>query len=148
MYGIRRLECGHFTFERREHWECLSTASVSLPQDPSFQPEEPSQSGRKQWSEEETQKAKRRGKVFLTFSMAIAIPLFCIMLAIFPIVWLFDRARRRAEHWINKIWAKWSTGPFNKVTVRMLDFAGFQLKSVHHLLLLVNVHFFCKVPLL
>jgi hypothetical protein len=119
--ALLRLACGPSSIasEGRRWCECRSSAAVAFPTDPSFQPEKPSQSGRKQWSTDETQKAKRRGKVFLTFSMALAIPLFCIMLAIFPIVWLFDRARRRAEHWINKIWARWSTGPFNKVTVRM-----------------------------
>lgn len=94
---------------------CGATAST-FPD--SFQPEEPSQSGRKKRSESELKWAKLRGTVFLTFSMAIAIPLFCIMLAIYPLVWIFDRHRRRAEHMVNKFWAWSSTVPFNKVTVR------------------------------
>ena len=82
--------------------------------------------GRVERGEGETKWARLRGKIFLTFSMTIAVPLFCVMLAIYPFVWLLDRHRRRAEHAVNKFWAWSSTAPFNKVTVRPLSHPPFR----------------------
>jgi hypothetical protein len=71
-------------------------------------------------TQQETKTAKLRAYMFFTFSMAVAIPFFCLMLAIFPFVFAFDRFRRRAEHLANKVWAVISTLPFNKVVVRFM----------------------------
>ena len=78
---------------------------------------EPAPSGRRDRTAGEARWAKIRGTVFLTFSMTIAVPLFCVMLLIYPVVWLFDRHRRRAEHLVNKFWAWCSCAPFNRVKV-------------------------------
>ena len=107
--------------DRLERLPCRNSAAVTYPTDVgeyAEEPEQPSTSGRRQWSEQEEKQARLRGKVFLTLSMALATPLFCVMFAMFPFVWLFDRSRRRAEHFMNKIWAQWSTCLFNRVTVR------------------------------
>jgi hypothetical protein len=78
---------------------------------------QPEPSGRRERTSSEQLWAKIRGTIFLTYSMTIAIPLFLCMLAIYPLVWVFDRHRRRAEHIMNKVWAWCSVAPFNRVKV-------------------------------
>lgn len=56
--------------------------------------------------------------MFLTLSMVMAVPLFVCMVAMTPLVMLFDRARRRPQHWVNKLWAQLSCGLFTRVKVR------------------------------
>ena len=89
----------------------------TIPGTPEFS--EPA-SGPKQRSKSEERWAKLRGTLFLTWSMAVAVPLFCTMFIIFPLVWLLDRHRRRAQHFMNKVWAWLSTAPFCTVQVRLL----------------------------
>lgn len=62
--------------------------------------------------------ARLRALLFFTWSMILAVPFFCVMLAIQPFVLLFDKHRRRAQHGVNKLWARLSLLPFNAVEVR------------------------------
>ena len=50
-----------------------------------------------------------RALLFYTTTFVFAAPLFVLMLAVYPIVMLFDKFRRRAEHAINTVWAKLTT---------------------------------------
>lgn len=50
-----------------------------------------------------------RATCFYFTTFAFAVPLFMVMLAVYPFVLFFDRYRRRAEHVVNNIWAKLTT---------------------------------------
>ena len=56
--------------------------------------------------------ASIKGFIFYTTTFALALPLFAAMLILAPFVWLFDRHRRLAQHFVNNIWAKVSTTPY------------------------------------
>ena len=109
-------ESGVRTNTRKRHVACSDAAAGALPGLRSQSEAEPS--GRREHTDSQRTWAKVRGTIFLTLSMAIATPLFTIMLITFPLVWLFDRHRRRFEHWVNKVWAWCSVAPFHKVQVR------------------------------
>mmetsp|Transcript_26947 Transcript_26947/g.67878 ORF Transcript_26947/g.67878 Transcript_26947/m.67878 type:complete len:339 (+) Transcript_26947:152-1168(+) len=61
--------------------------------------------------------ASVRAIFFYAFTLITAIPLFVLMVAIFPFVWLFDKYKRTAEHMMNNVWAKLSTTPFYRVEI-------------------------------
>jgi len=56
-----------------------------------------------------------RAVLFYTWTLALAVPLFCIMLVLFPFVRILDNTRRLAEHFVNDIWAIISQFPFYRV---------------------------------
>lgn len=66
--------------------------------------------------------ARIRAIAFFTWSMALAVPFFVIMLLMTPFVLLFDKHRRRAQHRVNKLWARLSLLPFNSIEVRRIDY--------------------------
>lgn len=88
--------------------ECTASAAAAaapLPQDGSsagFKSEN-SKQGFPEWL------AKIRALGFYLTTFTFALPLFCVMLAVYPFVMLFDKYRRRGEHFVNNIWAKLST---------------------------------------
>lgn len=76
--------------------------------------------------------ARIRALAFFATSVLISLPLFVVMVAIYPLVMLFDRHRyvvsvcmdtrrtqhrRQAEHVVNFVWAKLSMLFFNPVEV-------------------------------
>lgn len=98
------------------HVACRNTAGIgTIPGEP--ESSEPASDGPYQRTKSEERWAKLRGTIFLTWSMAVAVPLCFTMLVIFPLVWLFDRHRRRVEHKFNKAWAWLSTAPFNRIRI-------------------------------
>lgn len=58
-----------------------------------------------------------RGFCFYLVTAATAIFLFVAMVAVHPLVLLFDRYRRRAQHYIAKIWATLTISMFYKLEV-------------------------------
>jgi len=62
--------------------------------------------------------AKVRAVLFFAWTLATAVPLFVVMLAIFPVVRLTDRYQRTGEHLVNNVWAVLSTLPFFPVEIR------------------------------
>ena len=54
---------------------------------------------------------------FYLWTVAVAVPLFVVMLALFPFVFLFDKVKRTAEHHVNMVWANLSTFFFYKIEV-------------------------------
>ena len=61
--------------------------------------------------------ANARALLFALWTFTLAVPLFAAMLAMAPIVWLTDKFRRLAQHFVNDLWAAASTAPFYRVTV-------------------------------
>lgn len=59
-----------------------------------------------------------RAGFFYTTTFAFAVPLFIVMLILYPMVMLFDRFRRRAEHAVNTLWAKLTTLFYYPVKIR------------------------------
>ena len=80
-------------------------------------PEHAADDGPTHRSETEVSRAKLRARLFFAFSMGLAVPLFCIMTAMYPMVIVLDKYRRRAEHVANALWAALSTFPFVHVEV-------------------------------
>jgi 1-acyl-sn-glycerol-3-phosphate acyltransferase len=58
-----------------------------------------------------------RAAFFFVWTLLLSIPLFSLMAAIFPAVWVFDRLLRRGEHAMNTAWAFLSGFPFYRVEV-------------------------------
>lgn len=58
-----------------------------------------------------------RGALFYAVTFTLAIPLFATMLLLAPAVAALDPVRRRAQHWVNNVWAKVSTGIFYRVRI-------------------------------
>ncbi|GMH32465.1 hypothetical protein BSKO_00299 [Bryopsis sp. KO-2023] len=50
-----------------------------------------------------------RAIVFYAWTLALSVPLFVIMMTLFPFVMLLDRYKRSGEHFVNNIWAKLSS---------------------------------------
>ncbi|KAL3533067.1 hypothetical protein ACH5RR_006588 [Cinchona calisaya] len=65
--------------------------------------------------------SKLRGICFYTLSSFVAIFLFVLMLVAHPFVLLFDHYRRKAHHFIAKVWAFLTISPFLKIEVEGLD---------------------------
>ena len=117
--GVSRRSCAERgARHQRDLTRTQCTASISF--DPGYfsDGDYVGDQGPRERTKQEVGRAKFRAIMFFTFSMAIAIPLFCLMLILYPFVMIFDKFRRRAEHLVNKIWAVLSTIPFNKVVVR------------------------------
>ncbi|GAB4819901.1 hypothetical protein N2152v2_006947 [Parachlorella kessleri] len=62
-----------------------------------------------------------RAIAFYVTTFAFATPLFTLMLVIYPLVLAFDKHRRRAEHFINNIWAKLTTLFYYPIKFEGLD---------------------------
>ncbi|KAF3322276.1 1-acyl-sn-glycerol-3-phosphate acyltransferase 1 [Carex littledalei] len=62
-----------------------------------------------------------RGVCFYLATATIAIPLFIAMAIIHPFVLLFDRYRRRAQHFIASLWARFTIWPFYKFEIEGLE---------------------------
>lgn len=62
-----------------------------------------------------------RAVCFYLTTFAFAAPLFVAMLAAYPLVLMFDKYRRRAEHVINNIWAKLTTLFYYPVQIEGLE---------------------------
>eukprot|EP00793_Prasinoderma_coloniale_P004742 PRCOL_00000503-RA len=58
-----------------------------------------------------------RAVCFYVWTLALSVPLFMLMLAMYPFVARFDGIRRKALHWVNIVWANLSTWPFYRVTI-------------------------------
>lgn len=58
-----------------------------------------------------------RAVAFYLMTLLIAIPLFVVMVAIHPFVLLFDKLRRRGQHFVNNIWANTTTSLFYKTDI-------------------------------
>lgn len=58
-----------------------------------------------------------RAILFYLSTVAIAVPLFVIMVVIHPFVMLFDKYRRRAQHLVNDIWANLTTALFYPIEI-------------------------------
>ncbi|GAQ90540.1 lysophosphatidic acid acyltransferase [Klebsormidium nitens] len=61
--------------------------------------------------------SKLRAILFYVTTLLIAIPLFVVMLVIFPFQYLFDKYRRRGLHVVNNLWANLTTALFYKIEV-------------------------------
>uniref|UniRef100_A0A803LME8 1-acyl-sn-glycerol-3-phosphate acyltransferase n=1 Tax=Chenopodium quinoa TaxID=63459 RepID=A0A803LME8_CHEQI len=64
---------------------------------------------------------KARGVYFYAVNAVVAIVLFVLMVVSHPFVLLFDRYRRRAHHFVAKMWATLSITPFFNVEVEGLE---------------------------
>ena len=62
--------------------------------------------------------ARVRALLFFLWTLAVALPLFVVMLAVYPFVLVTDKFQRRAEHAVNNVWAVLSPIPFFGVEVR------------------------------
>ncbi|CAM0956612.1 unnamed protein product [Alopecurus aequalis] len=62
-----------------------------------------------------------RGVFFYTVTAVVAIFLFIVMVGVHPLVILFDRYRRRAQHYIAKIWATLSISMFYKLEIEGME---------------------------
>ncbi|CAL4925681.1 unnamed protein product [Urochloa decumbens] len=62
-----------------------------------------------------------RGVCFYLVTAVAAIFLFVAMVAVHPLVLLFDRYRRRAQHYIAKIWATLTISMFYKLEVEGME---------------------------
>jgi 1-acyl-sn-glycerol-3-phosphate acyltransferase len=58
-----------------------------------------------------------KGAAFYAVTFALAVPLFITMCVLAPFVTVLDPIRRRAQHWVNNVWAKVSTGIFYRVRI-------------------------------
>lgn len=65
--------------------------------------------------------SKVRGICFYVVTAFTAIFLFLLMLVVHPFVLLFDRYRRKAQHFIAKIWATLTVTPFIKIKYEGLE---------------------------
>ncbi|KAK4604774.1 hypothetical protein RGQ29_013013 [Quercus rubra] len=65
--------------------------------------------------------SKIRGICFYVVTAFTAIFLFLLMLVVHPFVLLFDQYRRKAQHFIAKIWATLTVTPFIKIKYEGLD---------------------------
>eukprot|EP00877_Chromochloris_zofingiensis_P010183 jgi/Chrzof1/5418/Cz16g02090.t1 len=61
--------------------------------------------------------ANVRACLFGAWTFTLAVPLFVVMLALSPFVMIFDKYRRLAEHFVNNLWAIFSTIPFYSVQI-------------------------------
>ncbi|KAH9602341.1 hypothetical protein KSS87_010923 [Heliosperma pusillum] len=64
---------------------------------------------------------KARGACFYAVTAAVAILLFGLMVVAHPFVLLFDRYRRRAQHFVARMWATLTIKPFLKVEFEGLE---------------------------
>jgi len=62
-----------------------------------------------------------RGACFYLVTAVAAIFLFVAMVAVHPLVLLLDRYRRRAQHYIAKIWATLTISMFYKLEVEGME---------------------------
>lgn len=65
--------------------------------------------------------ARVRSISFFVWCLLLSLPLFCVMLAVYPFVLLLDKHRRQAEHFVNMVWAKLSMRLFTPVQVEGLE---------------------------
>jgi len=103
-YEVARL--GHASSQGPSSVSCRATAVA----DPGYLPSPSNRLG--------VFVAKIRAVAFYLWTLAIAVPLFVIMLLIFPFVMATDRYKRNAEHLVNNVWAVASTLPFFPVEIR------------------------------
>eukprot|EP01023_Acetabularia_acetabulum_P010578 TRINITY_DN14810_c0_g1_i4.p1 TRINITY_DN14810_c0_g1~~TRINITY_DN14810_c0_g1_i4.p1 ORF type:complete len:374 (+),score=35.19 TRINITY_DN14810_c0_g1_i4:105-1124(+) len=61
--------------------------------------------------------ARVRGVMFYLFSLLISVPLFVVMVVMFPFTWLMDKWQRKNQHFVNGFWAQLSTKIFFPVKV-------------------------------
>ena len=61
--------------------------------------------------------ARVRAVAFFAWTLLLSLPLFLVMLAVFPVVWVSDRRRRTLEHAVNHLWACLTTLPFFRIKV-------------------------------
>lgn len=61
--------------------------------------------------------ALAKGALFYAVTFTLAVPLFATMVLLAPAVAVLDPVRRRAQHWVNNVWAKVSTGIFYRVRI-------------------------------
>ncbi|KAK4763238.1 hypothetical protein SAY86_009006 [Trapa natans] len=64
---------------------------------------------------------KMRGVCFYAVTAVVAIFLFQLMLVAHPFVLLFDRYKRKAHHFVAKIWSIWSVAPFYRIEITGLE---------------------------
>ena len=64
---------------------------------------------------------KVRAFCFYVTTYIVALPLFCVMLLMQPFVLVFDRHRRKAQHFINKIWSHLTILFFYKAEIHGLE---------------------------
>ena len=62
-----------------------------------------------------------RAVLFYMTTFATALPMFVVMLAIYPFVMLFDKYRRGGEHIINTLWSKLTTLLYFPVKIHGLE---------------------------
>lgn len=65
--------------------------------------------------------SKIRGVCFYAVTSFVAIFLFILMMVQHPFVLLFDQYRRKAHHFIAKLWALFTVAPFLKVEVEGVE---------------------------
>lgn len=65
--------------------------------------------------------SKLRGICFYAVTSVVAIFLFVLMLMVHPFVLLLDQYRRKAQHFIAKIWATLTVSPFFKIKFEGLE---------------------------
>lgn len=58
-----------------------------------------------------------RAVLFIAWTSLLSLPLICVMIAVSPFVYLFDRKRRRLNHLVNQVWAWLSILPFFRVKI-------------------------------
>ncbi|BBN03639.1 1-acyl-sn-glycerol-3-phosphate acyltransferase [Marchantia polymorpha subsp. ruderalis] len=64
---------------------------------------------------------KLRALCFYLWTYVLAVPLFAVMAVLQPFVLLFDKQRRTAHHFVNRIWATLTTSLFYKVEIEGLE---------------------------
>eukprot|EP00250_Pteridium_aquilinum_P016621 c23201_g1_i1 orf=829-1536(-) len=62
-----------------------------------------------------------RAFCFYATTYAVALPLFFVMLLVQPFVLIFDKHKRKAQHFINKIWASLTILLFYKAEIEGLE---------------------------
>ncbi|KAH7425636.1 hypothetical protein KP509_11G063600 [Ceratopteris richardii] len=60
---------------------------------------------------------RARAFCFYFTTYLVAVPLFFVMLLVQPVVLILDRHKRKAQHFINKIWASLTIGLFYKAQI-------------------------------
>lgn len=113
-YGRRQRN--RWRVRRREGAaRCELTAGAQITQDPSAD-----WSGTKAPSGPTFQQRVRAFCFYVT-TYTVAFPLFFVMLLVQPFVLMFDRHKRKAQHFINKIWASLTILLFYKAEIEGLE---------------------------
>lgn len=111
---MRRMHCRTKYNQRAPRCETVVGAQVSQFSNADWNKSTASTSG-------PTLGQRMRAICFYITTYIVAVPLFFIMLFIQPYVLIFDRHKRKAQHFINKIWANLTIFLFFKAEIEGLE---------------------------